>query len=58
MDLKEIGKESIDWIHLTQDANQWRDVVNTVTNVRVPHNLKLSNFAEQPVASQKGLCSM
>jgi hypothetical protein len=36
IDLKEIGMEGVDWIHLTQDANQWWAVVNTVTNVRVP----------------------
>jgi hypothetical protein len=35
MDLKEIGWEAVKWIHLAQDRDQWRDVVNTVMNLRV-----------------------
>jgi hypothetical protein len=35
MDLREIGWESVDWIHLAQDRDQWRAVVNTVINLRV-----------------------
>jgi hypothetical protein len=31
MDLKEIGWNGTDWIHLAQDRDQWRDLVNTVT---------------------------
>jgi hypothetical protein len=29
MDLREIGCEGVDWIHLAQDRNQWLAVVNT-----------------------------
>jgi hypothetical protein len=36
LDLKEIGREDVDWIHLDQDRDQWRDVVNTVMNLRIP----------------------
>jgi hypothetical protein len=36
MDLKEIGWEIVDWIHQAWDRNQWRAVVNTVMNIRVP----------------------
>jgi hypothetical protein len=36
MDLKEIGKESVDCINLTQDRNQCWAFVNTMTNIRVP----------------------
>jgi hypothetical protein len=36
MDLREIGSESIDWIHLAKDRDQWRDLVNTVMNFRIP----------------------
>jgi hypothetical protein len=36
IDLREIGLEVVDWIHLTQDRDQWRDVVNTVMKLRFP----------------------
>jgi hypothetical protein len=36
MGLREIGWVSVDWIHLAQDRDQWRAVVNTVMNPRVP----------------------
>jgi hypothetical protein len=35
MDLREIGWEVVDWMHLAQDRDQWRAVVNTVMNLRV-----------------------
>jgi hypothetical protein len=28
--------EDEDWIHLAQDRDQWRTIVNTVTNLWVP----------------------
>jgi hypothetical protein len=34
--LREIGCEGVDWIHLAQDRDHWRAVVNTVMNLRVP----------------------
>jgi hypothetical protein len=36
MDLREIGWGGIDWIDLAQDRHQWRTLVNTVMNLRVP----------------------
>jgi hypothetical protein len=36
MDLKEIGCSDMDWIHLTQDVDQWWALVNTVKNLQVP----------------------
>jgi ribosome biogenesis protein Nip4 len=33
--LREIGFEGVDWIHLAQDRNQWRALVNTVMNSRI-----------------------
>jgi hypothetical protein len=36
MDLEEIELEGVDWIHLDQDRGQWRIVVNTVMNLRLP----------------------
>jgi hypothetical protein len=36
MDLREIGWGGMDWIDLAQDRKQWRALVNTVMNLRVP----------------------
>jgi hypothetical protein len=36
MDLKEIGWEGVDWIHLAQDRDQWQAFVNIVMNLQVP----------------------
>jgi hypothetical protein len=33
MDLREIGRDGMDWIDLAQDRNQWRTLVNTVMNL-------------------------
>jgi hypothetical protein len=35
MDLREIGWDGMDWIHLAQDRDLWRALVNTVMNLRV-----------------------
>jgi hypothetical protein len=35
MDLREIGCEDVDWIHLAQDRDQWWDLVNRVMSFRV-----------------------
>jgi hypothetical protein len=32
----EIGWDGMDWIDLAQDRDQWRALVNTVMNLRVP----------------------
>jgi hypothetical protein len=36
MDLRETGWDGMDWIDLAQDMNQWRALVNTEMNLRVP----------------------
>jgi hypothetical protein len=38
MDLREIGWDGMDWIDVSQDRDQWRALVNTVMNLRVPYN--------------------
>jgi hypothetical protein len=34
--LQEIGWDGVDWIELALDRDQWRALVNTVMNLRVP----------------------
>jgi hypothetical protein len=36
MDLEEVGLDGVDWIDMAQDRDQWRALVNTVLNLRVP----------------------
>jgi hypothetical protein len=36
IDLREI--DGMDWIDVVQDRDQWRALVNTVMNLRVPQN--------------------
>jgi hypothetical protein len=36
MDLGEMGRDRMDWIDLAQDNDQWRALVNTAMNLRVP----------------------
>jgi hypothetical protein len=36
MDLREIGWDGMDWIDLAEDRDQWRALVDTVMNLRVP----------------------
>jgi hypothetical protein len=36
MDLREKGWDGVNWVDLAQDRDQWRALVNTVMNLRVP----------------------
>jgi hypothetical protein len=38
MDLSKIGRDGMEWIDLAQDRDQWRALVKTVMNFRVPQN--------------------
>jgi hypothetical protein len=40
MDLTEIGWESVEWIHLAQDRDWWRALVNAVTNLWISQKTK------------------
>jgi hypothetical protein len=35
-DLREIGWGCMDWIHLPQNRDQWKALVNTVMNLQAP----------------------
>jgi hypothetical protein len=49
MDLREIGWGGMDWIVLVQEGDQWRALVNTVMNLRVPQNA--GNFSSSCITS-------
>jgi hypothetical protein len=36
IDLRDMGLGVMDWIDLAQDRDQWRALMNTVMNLRVP----------------------
>jgi hypothetical protein len=38
MDVREIGWDGVDWMDNPQDRDQWRALVSTVLNLRVPQN--------------------
>jgi hypothetical protein len=40
LDLRELVWEGVDWMHLVQDRDQWRALVNTVMNLRAPQKLE------------------
>jgi hypothetical protein len=40
IDLREMKWDGMDWIDLAQDRDQWRGLVNTVINLRVPKDVR------------------
>ena len=38
MDLKNIGREDVDWIDVNEDKDKWQSLVDTDMNLRVPQN--------------------
>jgi hypothetical protein len=38
MNLKEIGCEGVDWVHLTLDRDQWRALVDMLMKLFGPYN--------------------
>jgi hypothetical protein len=36
MGYRKRGLEGVDWLHLSEDRNQWRALLNTVMNLQVP----------------------
>jgi hypothetical protein len=39
MDIREIGWGGMEWIDLAQDIDQWRVLINTIINLRIPCNV-------------------
>jgi hypothetical protein len=54
MDLREIGWEGVDWIHLAQDRYQWRTVMNTVKDGEFIYQLTFSRSDLLHVVSYEG----
>jgi hypothetical protein len=41
-DLREIGSEGVDWIHLAQDGDHWRALVNTLMKLGLCKGRRIS----------------
>jgi hypothetical protein len=44
MDLREIGWDIVDWIHLAYNRGQWQALVNRVMNLHFPYNVNFLNI--------------
>jgi hypothetical protein len=49
MDIKEMGFEGVDWIHLAGDRDQWWPIVNRIMILRVSY--KSSEFLDNFLTS-------
>jgi hypothetical protein len=38
MDLRNVGREGVNWIDVAEDKDKWRALVDTDMNLRVPQN--------------------
>jgi len=39
IDLKEIGREGVEWIHRAKDRDHWWSLVNVVMNLWIPYKV-------------------
>jgi len=44
----------MDWIHVTQDRDRWRSLVNAVMNLRLPQNAGNFLTSRNPVRCSRG----
>ena len=51
LDLKETGRNNVDWIHLGQVGDMWRDTVKTVMNFRFSKFRGISRVLAELLAS-------
>jgi hypothetical protein len=58
MDFKEKGWGGMDWIHLAQDRDLWRYLVNMAMHLRVRRNFEKLLSTERLAACQEALSSM
>jgi hypothetical protein len=52
MDVREIGFEHVDWIHLDQDGVHWRAFVNTTKSTLLRKRLLISLLSQRLLACQ------
>jgi hypothetical protein len=48
----------MNWIHLAQDRNKWRAVVNAVMSFRISYHLGNVSARQRDMTSQEGFGSM
>jgi len=58
IDLREILLESMAWIYLAQDSEQWRAIVNTVMNIQVPQKTEIYCLPKRLLAYREELLPM
>jgi hypothetical protein len=58
MDLTEVGWKRLDWIHLAQERDQWRALVNRVKNFVFHKGWGIFCAGDLLLSSRGGFCSM
>jgi hypothetical protein len=55
LDTKAVGCIGMDWIHLAKSTDNWRPVVNTVMNFRIPQNSR--DFLTETLSASREDCA-
>jgi hypothetical protein len=58
MNFTDIAWEDVDWIHLTQNKIQWRDVVNTEMNMRFEILISVTPCSLEDICRRFGVMKM